>query len=126
MCVIAQVDGFDLKEGDKLVAISGAETRGVAEADEEGLFFLSVADTDDGRVGFAIERDGEIVATTAQQMNYVDNGVTGTLNQPTVISFIPFDATESEGWYSLQGIKLNDKPVQKGVFIHNGQKVVVK
>ena len=29
-------------------------------------------------------------------------------------------------WYTLQGIRLNGKPQQKGVYIHNGKAVVVK
>jgi hypothetical protein len=35
----------------------------------------------------------------------------------------------SEGssyWYTLDGRKLSGKPTQKGVYIHNGQKVVIK
>lgn len=31
-----------------------------------------------------------------------------------------------EGWYTVNGVKLNDMPTVKGVFIHNGKKVVVK
>ena len=31
-----------------------------------------------------------------------------------------------EGWYNLNGVKLNAKPSQKGVYILNGKKVVVK
>ena len=29
-------------------------------------------------------------------------------------------------WYTLQGMKLNDKPIQKGVYVKNGKKVVIK
>ena len=29
-------------------------------------------------------------------------------------------------WYTLDGRKLNDKPTQKGIYIHNGQKIVIK
>ena len=31
-----------------------------------------------------------------------------------------------EGYYNLQGVKYNGKPIQKGVYINNGRKVVVK
>jgi hypothetical protein len=30
------------------------------------------------------------------------------------------------GWYDLQGRKLDRKPTQKGIYIHNGKKVVIK
>jgi hypothetical protein len=33
---------------------------------------------------------------------------------------------EAEGWYSLDGRKLNGKPTQKGVYINKGIKVVIK
>ena len=32
----------------------------------------------------------------------------------------------TEGWYSLDGMQLNSKPTQKGLYIHNGRKEVVK
>lgn len=34
--------------------------------------------------------------------------------------------TYDNTWYTLQGIRLSGKPTQSGVYIHNGQKVVVK
>jgi len=30
------------------------------------------------------------------------------------------------GWYTLQGQKLSQKPVQSGVYIHDGKKVLVR
>ena len=32
----------------------------------------------------------------------------------------------AEGWYTINGIKLQSAPVVKGIYIHNGKKVVVK
>ena len=32
----------------------------------------------------------------------------------------------AEGWYSLDGMQLDSKPTQKGLYIHNGRKEVVK
>ena len=31
-----------------------------------------------------------------------------------------------EGWYSLDGRKLNSKPVKKGIYVNNGRKVIIK
>jgi hypothetical protein len=31
-----------------------------------------------------------------------------------------------EAWYSLDGRKLSGKPAQKGVYINNGKKIVMK
>lgn len=34
-------------------------------------------------------------------------------------------AKKREGWYTLQGVRI-DKPAAKGIYIHNGKKVIVK
>ena len=31
-----------------------------------------------------------------------------------------------DGWYTINGVKLNGKPTEKGIYIVNGRKVVVK
>ena len=33
---------------------------------------------------------------------------------------------KSDGWYTLSGMKLNDKPISKGIYINNGRKIVIK
>ena len=126
MNIIAQVEGVELEEGDRLVAYMGAETVGIAEAGDDGLFFLTIGQGDTERVNFTIEHDGEIVATTAHSMPYVDNSLSGSLDKPTVINFTESDGIDGEGWYTVSGIKLSGKPNRKGVFIHNGQKVTIK
>lgn len=35
-------------------------------------------------------------------------------------------ATADDGWYTLSGIRMNAKPAQKGIYIHQGKKIVVK
>ncbi|MBR1447662.1 MAG: hypothetical protein IJ588_02805 [Prevotella sp.] len=35
-------------------------------------------------------------------------------------------AVTADGWYTLNGVKLNAAPTQKGIYIQNGKKVVVK
>ena len=32
----------------------------------------------------------------------------------------------AEGWYTINGMKLNAQPTEKGIYIHNGKKIVVK
>lgn len=36
------------------------------------------------------------------------------------------DSTVSDKWYTLNGLRLDKKPTQKGIYIHNGRKVVIK
>ena len=46
----------------------------------------------------------------------------------TAISAVTSDgvAVKTEGWYTIDGMKLNAAPTQKGVYINNGKKIVVK
>lgn len=126
MNVIARVEGVELEQGDRLVAYGEmGETRGVAEVDAQ-LFFLSVA-SGDAAVNFAIESsEGDVLAVAPVRMPYVDNAVSGSLGEPTVIRFIPMSDLAGQGWYTVSGIKLSSRPTQKGVYIHNGQRVTVK
>lgn len=33
---------------------------------------------------------------------------------------------ETQSWYNLQGVKMNGQPTQKGLYINNGKKIVIK
>ena len=35
-------------------------------------------------------------------------------------------ATAVDGWYTLNGIRLQGAPTEKGVYINNGKKIVIK
>ena len=37
-----------------------------------------------------------------------------------------YNGVTDEAWYSLDGIRLNGKPTQRGLYINNGKKVVIK
>ena len=125
MSLTAMVNGVEIQYGDKLVSYAGAENRGQVTANEEGIFYLSVAGDQDAPLWFAIERNGEIIATTPEIMKYSPNAVVGLPGDPTSINFVKIDFM-SEGWYTLGGLKLNGKPTQSGVYIHDGNKVVIK
>jgi hypothetical protein len=36
------------------------------------------------------------------------------------------ELNSDDGWYSMDGRRLQGKPAQKGVYIHQGRKIVVK
>ena len=46
----------------------------------------------------------------------------------TAIAGIAADGTaiEADGWYNLNGVKMQGVPAQKGIYIRNGKKIVVK
>ena len=134
MSVVAEAVGIEMEDGDRLLAFAGGELVGdtqlqslpVREGHEGGLFFLSIEGDIEGPLSFAIERGGEIIATTGEVMRYEADGISGSPAMPTQISFVTVDQLPKDGWYTLQGIKLQDAPTQSGVYIYNGKKQVIK
>ena len=47
-------------------------------------------------------------------------------NESTAIKDVKMKNTQQKGWYSLDGRKLVGKPTEKGTYINNGKKVVIK
>ncbi len=67
--------------------------------------YLNVTSGTDARI-FVEEADGTITAIS----NITADGV----------------AMKAEGWYTVNGIRLQGAPTEKGVYINNGKKVVIK
>jgi hypothetical protein len=136
MSLSAVVNGFETEEGDLLVAYSDGEVVGCEEARAEGenytdaegkpLFFMSIAGKAKDGIWFAIERDGEIVASTNEIMTFRVNDVIGSPDEPTAINFTQADNREVGYWYTINGLKLPGKPAQKGLYIYNGHKITIK
>lgn len=57
--------------------------------------------------------------TRAIGMEFEDGVTTGFIQIAT-------DDAEDGDWYGIDGIKFNQKPTQRGVYINNGRKVIVK
>ncbi len=133
MSLVAVAEGIELQEGDRLIALSGTEVRGVTvvEAQEKiadsPLFFLSIEGDKKAALSFAVERDGEIIATSGEVMNYEANAISGSIDRPTNISFVEQDRTQlpQSGWYTIQGVRLPAAPQTKGIYIYNGSKILI-
>jgi len=140
MSVSAIVEGFETEEGDVLVAYSNGqvigettvlngsimETRSTATEDIDPIY-LSIAGNTQQPIWFAIERNGEIVASTGEIMTFQTNAVIGSPDEPTAINFEHATNEYEDGkWYTINGIQLQQKPTQKGVYIYNGKKVIIK
>ena len=139
MNVSAAVEGFNLEDGDVLVAYSNGEVVGEArqsDAEQDAnapVFYLSISgnEASSGAAGgagglwFAIERDGEIVASTGEIMTFKTNDVIGTPDEPTAINFVR-TAYEDGKWYTIGGQQLQRKPAKKGVYIFNNKKIIIK
>ncbi len=131
MTVVAVADGIDIQEGDELTAWRGAVACGIAKADADGIFYLNIGDVTEGttssELSFTLERDDQLVAmATPNQLSYAPDAAFGTPSQPTAIRFNNSDRLDADGWYSIDGVKLQGKPRQKGVYIHHNEKVIIK
>lgn len=85
----------------------------------------SVAMVSGGVVAGLKEGTCTITATAADGSGAYDECKV-TVLVPDGIDNVNTDATTTESWYTLQGIKLLGKPTESGVYICNGKKVVVK
>jgi hypothetical protein len=87
-----------------------------------------------------IPRDYEAPINAFEAYLY-ENKTVEAAARPTIITVEDFDgqttsiktlnaetmkAYNAEGWYTVNGIKLQSAPTEKGVYINNGKKVVVK
>ena len=133
MTMVAEAVGVEVEEGDRLVAYANGEAVGeslmmsAAKPLTTGpLFYLSIEGELETPLTFAIERGDDIIATTGEVMKYKVNGISGSPDEPTKISFVKTDQLPQDGWYSVQGIKLQKAPTQSGVYIYNGKKQVIK
>ena len=77
--------------------------------------------------GFQLQSTGTIAANEA----YLSLPTAGTdkiyvsLGGATGIKGIAADNEDNGAWYTLDGVKVNEKPTAKGLYIHNGKKVIV-
>ncbi|MBO4214766.1 MAG: hypothetical protein J5888_00345, partial [Bacteroidaceae bacterium] len=129
MSVSAIVEGFEVEDGDVLIAYANGEECGsvTVNAQLSPVNYLSIAGDTQQPIWFAIERDGEIVASSGEVMTFEKNAVIGSPDEPTAINFEHADTAYEDGkWYTLSGVELLSKPTEKGVYIFNGKKVVVK
>lgn len=67
----------------------------------------------------------ESAAVSRFVLDFGGGGITTAIDGQTIHdSLLPLP--DSEGWYTVDGQRLNSQPTRKGVFIHNGRKVVIK
>ena len=160
MSLCAVTEGFEPEDGDRLVAYADGEQRGVtvlsgfaaetagangangangaSETTEaaEGTepLYLTIGGEKAADVWFAIERNGDIVASTGNVLTFRTDDVVGTPDEPFAIRFAAsatgislLDGDYEPGkWYTVNGIQLPQRPKKKGVYIYNGNKIVIK
>ena len=66
-----------------------------------------------------IEIPAESAANAARSLSIGGDGTTGIANVKQIVE------NGDEAWYTLTGVRMA-KPTQKGVYIHNGKKIIIK
>ena len=92
----------------------------------------------DDKVGFYIYKNNQSDAVLNPYKAYLlhkysssNNGevkgiyISG-FDELTEIQMVENESTELGNWYSLQGVRLNARPTQRGIYLNNGKKVLVK
>ena len=106
---VASYDGFKNGETEDVLTTKPTLTTEATSASEPGEY--------------------EVTVSGAEAQNYEISYVPGTLTITVSdgISLTPNPSPTGEGnYYTLDGQKLNGKPTQKGVYIQNGRKIIVK
>ena len=117
-------------------AFIGDECRGAARASSRGLYYLVISGEGAGQpMTLRSCIDGEVIDIDNSLM-YVSEDNIGTSWDPYVIDLSRFltgiiavdgsPTDDDSDWYTLQGFKIGRRPTQPGVYIHRGEKVVVK
>ena len=149
MSLTAVIEGFEPEEGDLLVAyadgepcaalvVGHASQRGSVVGEASKLcstpLYLNIGGEKQADLWFAIERNGDIVASTGNVLTFRVDDVVGSPDEPFALRFAAsatgidtLNADQELGkWYTVNGIELPQRPTRKGVYIYNGNKVVIK
>ncbi len=130
MTMTARAAGVEALVGDRLMAYADGELCGIAEAvemDGQPTFFLSIGGDESRALSYTIERDGQLLGSTAPNDIYRADDHQGTTSMPKVINFNDMSSYQQGVWYNLSGVSQGTRrPTASGVYIFNGEKVVVK
>ena len=67
---------------------------------------------------------GDMEMPSAMRVVILDNGETTSLSEELRVKSEDF--ATAEGWYTIDGRKLDKQPTAKGLYIHNGRKEVIR
>ena len=67
---------------------------------------------------------GDMEMPSAMRVVILDNGETTSLSEELRVK--SEDIATAEGWYTIDGRKLDKQPTAKGLYIHNGRKEVIR
>ena len=132
---VVKKDGQE-RDDAELGAFIDDECRG-AIAFRKGYYFLTVMgssqDDSQKKMELRVYVDGEEYMVD-DTLPFISDAFYGSLDEPYVLdinatairSIVAGDTDDDDDWWTLQGFKIGRKPTQPGVYIHHGNKVVIK
>jgi len=132
---IRLMDGEAVVDTCEVAAFVDGECRGATRASENGLYYLVISGDGAGQpMTLRTCLNGDIIDIDNTQQ-YVSDANIGTSWEPYVIDLgnvlsgihtIAVDNADDDDWWTLQGFKIGRKPTQSGIYIHHGEKVIIK
>ena len=139
MNIVGIVEDITIEDGDSIVAYINGEIRGANRLEKGKNVYLTIQGDDEVKVTLVLVRDGEIIGTANNRIDYKSNNVLGTGDEPTAIKFITDNQNNDsnigniKAIYSINGIKMSTRHlnnVPKGTYIiyseKNGNTCVTK
>ena len=119
---------FPLTSRDATADLSGNKLVGVTKDTDLGTLTDGNSHYVYDHDGFRLQSTGTIAANKAYLS--LPNAGNAKINvslggATTGIEDIAADNEDHGAWYTLDGVKVNEKPTVKGLYIHNGKKVIV-
>ncbi|MBR5929724.1 MAG: leucine-rich repeat protein [Prevotella sp.] len=110
----------------------GRDGMPVNQGDSDRGYILTLGYNKDGELGFfyytgariapyhAYLTHNETSSGAKYHIVFLDNETTG------ISEAVPQNKVQSETWYTLEGVRINGKPTQRGIYVMNGKKIVFK
>ena len=121
--------------GNNIKLVGAYNTFTITKANSDGNYLFY---TDDGKthnitsetgkwdiVPFDAYIDVKEAPVSARDIVFVFEDVDGGTTSIKAVEFMN-NADSNDGWYNLNGVKMQNAPTQKGIYINNGKKIVVK
>lgn len=127
-----EANSIGFRRSGTTIAITGSGAVGYKIYDENGeLIFISYKNTfaTNSTISAAIGRGTySLVASLGDDTDLLLSGppTDYATNTPTDISSVEKQTMKDNNWYTTGGVKLSGRPSQKGIYIVNGKKVVIR
>jgi len=128
MPVIAALDkDMPYEEGDVIVALTGGEEIGRAEAsmiENQPLFLIALNAEERSMVNFQLVRGGEVIAESEPTLRYHAASIAGSVDSPFIIDFTMDEQQDQSPYYTIDGKRVSNDVMTPSVIVTKNKKVL--